>query len=151
MTKEEIALWVQVSAVVVAVLASIVALVISALDRRNAQRIAADDRRMAVKQSKLMFELEALTRLSQNLRRGGHTDSQIRQDMGAEAAALIDAIGPERLSRNWENRVGLSRAELEKLVDDPSEPEFNRMAVEAHLALETVAEELHELIRRGEP
>src|SRR5690625_7848541 len=99
MTTEELTLWIQAAAVVVALGASITALVISMLDRRNARSIAAWDRAVSIRQTKLMFELEALTKLSQNLRRGGHTDSDIRKDMGAEAGEVIGDIGAARLLR----------------------------------------------------
>lgn len=45
MSTEEIAVWVLAGAVVVAAGASIMALIVSALDRRNSRRIAADDGR----------------------------------------------------------------------------------------------------------
>lgn len=65
---------IQISAVLAAVAASIVALVVSALDRRNERRIADADRASALRHAHLMFELEAVTRLSRNLNRGGSTD-----------------------------------------------------------------------------
>lgn len=151
MLTEELAAWAQVAAARAAVAAAIVALVISFFDRRSARKIAEEDRRMALKQSKLMFELDALTRLSQNLSRGGHTDRQAQEDMGAEAAALTGAIGPEKLPRNWEFHREVSRNELAKLVDDETKPKFMRLAAEAQMALHTVTEELHDLIRRGRP
>lgn len=146
MTTEEIALWVQVAAVVAAVGAAIVALVISRQDRENARKIAAEDRRAALLQGKLMFELEALLRLSQNLRRGGHTDPVIVQDMGAEAAALIGAIGAERLPMNWDSRVAKTPEELRQFVDDETKKDWIRRSVEAQLALMAVSEELRDLI-----
>lgn len=147
MTKEEIALWVQVGAVLVAVGASVVALIVSALDRRNARKIAAADRRTALLQGKLMFELEMLTRLSQNLRRGGHVDTNVSKDMGAEAGALIGAIGEERLPKNWDKRVAQTKEELREYVADETQEDWQRRAVEAQLALMAVSEELHELIQ----
>lgn len=146
MHQEEIALWVQVGAVVVAVGASVVALVVSALDRRNARRIAAEDRRMALLQGKLMFELEALLRLSQNLRRGGHTDTDVSKDMGAEAGALIGALGAGRLPRNWDKRVAQTPDELRQFVEDEAQEDWLRRAVEAQLALMAVSDELRALI-----
>lgn len=146
MTAEELTFWIQAAAVVVAVGASIVALVISDLDRRNARRIAAKDRAVSVRQAKLMFELEVLTRLSQNLRRGGHTDSDIRQDMGAEAGALIGAIGAERLPRNWAKRIAKSHSGLREFIEDENNLEWIRNSVEAQVALSEVSEELGRLI-----
>ena len=148
MTKEEVALWVQVAAVVAAVAAAIVALVISALDRRNARGIAAEDRRAALEHSQLMFEQTALLRLLQNLRRGGHTDSAISKDMGAEAGAIIGAIGPERLPRNWEARIAKTDAELRDFIEDEKEPEWLRRSVEAQVALNEVSQEIRERLGR---
>lgn len=147
MTTEEITLWVQTAAVVVAVGASIVALVVSALDRRNARSIAAKDRELAVRQAKLMFELESLLRLGQIRRRGGHIDKDKSKDMGAEAAALVGAIGAERLPKNWLGAVERDDAGLRAFVDDESNQEWQRKAVEVQLALNAVTAELHELIR----
>jgi hypothetical protein len=142
MTKEELALWVQVAAVVAAVLAAIIALVVSALDRRNARRIADEDRRAALKQAHMMFELQALQRLAQNTTRGGHIDSNISKDMGAEWAALVGAIGPERVPINWASLVDLPPEEIEAKLADGSTPEWLKKSIEAHKALAAVAEEI---------
>jgi hypothetical protein len=150
MTNVDIALWVQVAAVLAAVGAAIVALVISRQDRENARKIAAEDRRTALLQGKLMFELEALLRLSQNLRRGGHEDTGISKDMGAEAGALIGAIGPERLPTNWDKRVAQTPEELRAFVQDETKQDWLRRAVEAQLALMAVSEELRVLIHAEE-
>lgn len=146
MTTEDLTLWIQAAAVVAAVGAAIVALIVSALDRRNARAIAAKDRAVSIRQAKLMFELETLLKLSQNLRRGGHTDEETRKDMGAESGALIGAIGAERLPRNWENRIEKDDAGLREFVADATQPEWLRNSVEAQVALNSVAEELGQLI-----
>jgi hypothetical protein len=145
MTKEEIALWVQVAAVVVAVGASVVALIVSALDRRNARKIAAMDRLTSIRHNRLTFEMEALLRLSQNLQPGGSNDTQKSRDMGAEAGAIVGAIGPERLPKNWEKRIEKSEEELRAFVADESNEGWIRRAVEAQLALMEVTEEIHKL------
>ena len=147
MTTEEITLWVQAAAVVVAVGASIVALVVSALDRRNARSIAAKDREHAVRQAKLMFERESLLRLGQIRRRGGHVDKEKSKDMGAEATALVGALGAERLPKNWLGAVERDDAGLRAFVDDESNEEWQRKAVEVQLALNAVTAELQELLR----
>ncbi|NVN00692.1 hypothetical protein [Arthrobacter sp. SDTb3-6] len=149
MNTNEITLWVQAGAVVVAVGASIVALVVSTLDRRNARWIAAEDRRAALGHAQLMFEQEALLRLLQNLRRGGHTDSVISKDMGAEAGALISAVGPEKLPRNWAKQVAQTESELLAYVDDEEQPDWQRRAVEAHIALNDVTRDIRERIAAG--
>lgn len=148
MTKEEIALWVQVAAVIAAVVAAIIALVISALDRRNARQIAAEDRRIALEHSQLLFEQSELLRLLENLRRGGHTDPDKIKDMGAEAAAIIGVVGPGRLPLNWESRIAQTGEELRKLVDDANEPEWLRRAAEAQVALNEVTQEIRERLVR---
>lgn len=102
---EGFTLWVQAGAVVVAIGASVVARIISALDRKNSRQIATEDRRTALEHGQLLFEQQALLRLLQNLKRGGHTDSAISKDMGAEAGAIIGALGPERLPMNWDKQV----------------------------------------------
>ncbi|TAP25925.1 hypothetical protein [Arthrobacter sp. S41] len=147
MTTEETTLWVQAAAVVVAVGASIVALIVSALDRRNARSIAAKDRELAVRQATLMFELESLLRLGQLRRRGGHVDKEKSTDMGAEAAALVGALGAERLPKNWLGAVDRDDAGLRAFVDDESNEEWKRKAVEVQLALNAVTAEIQELLR----
>lgn len=85
--------WIQITVVITAVGASIVALVIAAKDRRNATAIAEADRRNAIDQALLLAELEAATRLAIIEARGGHTDPAIRKDMGAEGMALTTLLG----------------------------------------------------------
>lgn len=148
MTTEEITLWVQAGAVVVAVAAAIVALVISGLDRRNARRIAAEDRRAALEHSQLIFEQTELLRLLQNLRRGGHSDPDAIKDMGAEAAAIIGAIGPERLPSNWDARIAKNADELRELMADEKEPGWLRRSVEVQIALNDVTREIRERLAR---
>lgn len=147
MTQENVALWVQVAAVVAAVLASIVALAVSAMDRRNSRRIADEDRRAALKQAHLMFELQALVKLSQNLSRGGHSDPNIVQDMAAERAALVGALGPERIPRNWGTHVEETPEELRAMIADESTDFVLAHSIEAHLALTEVAAEIRRLNR----
>lgn len=142
MTKEEMALWVQVAAVVAAVVAAIIALVVSALDRRNARRIADEDRRAALRQAHMMFELQALLRLAQNTSRGGHSDSDISKDMGAEWAALVGALGPDRVPISWASLVDLPPEEIEAKPTDGETPKWLKKSIEAHTALAAVAEEI---------
>lgn len=146
MTEVQIALIVQVAAVVAAVGASIVALIISALDRRNAWKIAAKDRKDSLRQAQLLFEQEVLLRLLQNARRGGSTDKLERNQLGAEAAALIGLLGPERLPMNWEGRVGQNEEELRAFLIDTSKKEFLRRAVEVQLALNSTTAEIRAIL-----
>jgi hypothetical protein len=147
-TPDQIALLVQVAAVVAAVGASIVALIISALDRRNARKIAAKDRKDSLRQAQLLFEQEVLLRLLQNARRAGSTDPLERDQLGAEAAALIGLLGPERLPMNWENRVGKNQSEdeMRAFVADASKQEFLRRAVEVQLALNTTTAQIRAIL-----
>jgi hypothetical protein len=142
MTKEELALWIQVAAVVAAVLAAIVALVVSALDRRNSRLIADEDRKAALRQAHMMFELQTLLKLTQIKSRGGHTDTNIAKDMGAEWAALVGALGPGRVPRNWSSLVDSTPEEIEALLADDTTEDQLKESIESHLALTAVAEEI---------
>lgn len=145
MTQEEVGIWVQVVAVVIAIGASVTALCIAHFDRRNAREIAEEDRRVALRQSQLLFEQSALLRLAQILDRAGHTDPQISKDMGAESQALIGAIGRGRLPVSWDLRIKRSRDGLLDFVDDVTNESWQRRAVEAHIALMDVAQEIEGL------
>ena len=136
---------IQVVAVVVAIGASIVALVIASMDRRNALKIAEGDRRAAVDQARLLAELDAATRLSVLEARGGHTDPVISKDMGAETLALIAMLGPDRVPEMWKRRVTKSDEELRAFIADDSEPQFLRDAVEAERAVHDILRELRTL------
>lgn len=141
---------VQIAAIIVAIGASIVALVIASQDRRAATRIAEDDRRIAIEQSRLLAELDAAVRLSILEARGGHTDPVIVKDMGAETLALTARLGPERVPEMWKRRVGKSDAELRAYVQNESEPQFLRDAVEAERAVQDILEDLRSLPLRRE-
>src|SRR5450756_483483 len=101
-----LSLWIQTLVAVAAVAAAIVALVVSAKDRENARQIAAEDRRAALEHAKLMFDLDVLLRLSENFERAGHVDKEVAKDMGAEARALLNVLGPERLPQAWADKRG---------------------------------------------
>ena len=146
MTTAELTMWIQAAAVLVAVCASIVALIVSWLDRRNARAIAAKDRAASIRRDKLMFELEALLKLLQNLTRGGHKDENIRKDMGAEARALTGTLGKERLPRNWEKRIEKDDEGLIEFMNDESNEEWLRNSVEVQLAMNTVLDEIRHLM-----
>lgn len=147
---EVVSLWVQSGAVLVALAASVIALIVSALDRRNSRQIAAKDRQAALEREQLIYEQEALLRLLQNLRRGGHTDQSVIQDMGAEAGALIGVIGQDRLPRNWEKKIGKTDEELLAYVDNEEKPEWQRRTVEAQIALNEVTREIRDRIAKGD-
>lgn len=149
MTTEEVTLWIQAGAVVVAVGASIVALVVSWRDRVNARNIAAKDRRAALAQAKLMFDLEALLRLLENQNRGGSTDRLETQRLGAEALSLIGLLGRDRLPRLWDRRVERDDDGLRELFEDEHFPEFKKDAVEVQLAVNEVVREIREIVNRS--
>jgi hypothetical protein len=132
---------IQVSAVLAAVSAAIVALIVSALDRRNARRIADADRASALSHSHLMFELEALTRLSQNLNRGGTTDALERARMGAEALTLVGVLSPQRLPELWERKIG-DDDRLRAAFNDSEMPDYKKDALETQLAISAVLREI---------
>lgn len=149
MPTEELTLWIQAGAVVVAVGASIVALIVSWRDRVNSRQIAAEDRRAALAQAKLMFDLEALLRLLENQNHGGSTDDQERKRLGAEAMALVGLIGPDRLPILWKRRIGHDDDELrEKLAEGSDSPDFIKWAVEVQLALNKVVVEINDIVNR---
>src|SRR5699024_12445607 len=133
-----VSLWVQSGAVLVALAASVIALMVSALDRRNSRQIAARDRQAALEREQLMYEQEALLRLLQNLRRGGHTDESAIRDMDAEAGGLIRAIGQDKLARNGVKRIDQTDDGLLPYVDNEETPERHRRAGAVQIALKAV-------------
>ncbi len=151
MTVEEVGVWVQAAAVLVALGASLSALWISAKDRRHAQCLAKDDRATMIRQSQLLFEQDALLRLAQNLDRGGYSDAEVRKDKGAEAQALIGALGSTRLPLSWDHRINKTRHELVKFVADETNESYLRRAAEAHIALLDVSDQIRNLSRRMRP
>lgn len=157
MSAEDIGNVIQTLVLIAAVGAAIVALVVSAKDRKHAQKIAEDDRaaaaevaaqdrREALRQAHLMFELQTLTRLLENLNRGGSTDRDEVSRMGAEALTLIGALGPERLPHLWDERVG-GDERLHAAYDDPEMPDYKKDALESQLAVNAVLREIRESLQ----
>ena len=155
MTGEEVGLWIQGASVVVAVGASVVALVVGAVDRRAAERnaekdraaarrLAEDERRAAARHARRMVEFEALLRLAENQRRGGSSDAETRSALGAEAAVLTAMVGPERLPHLSNELNPESEAELRAFMEAPDTLEWQRRAAEAHLALLQITREIRE-------
>lgn len=136
---------IQIVAISVAVGASVVALLIASMDRRNAIKIAEDDRRAAVDQARLLAELEAAIRLSVLEARGGHTDPVIRKEMGAETLALIAMLGPDRVPEMWRRRVAKSDEELRAFIVNENQPQYLRDTVEAERAMHDILRELRSL------
>jgi hypothetical protein len=77
------------------------------------------------------FDLELLVRLAENLQRGSSNDTQERLRMGADARALIGALGPERLPMSLKKYGAESVDELRAMVDDNSREAWHRCALEA--------------------
>ncbi|MFS0852539.1 hypothetical protein [Microbacterium sp. 179-I 3D4 NHS] len=152
MDTEVIGNWIQVLVVIAAIGAAIVALVVSSKDRRNAQKIAegdraaaaevaAADRREALRQAHLMFELETLSRLLENLNRGGSSDRQESSKMGAEALTLIGLLGRDRIPHLWDQRAG-DDAKLRASLEDPKMPDYKKEAIRVQLAVNAVRDEI---------
>jgi hypothetical protein len=139
-----------------AVAAAIAALVIASKDRKHAAELAERDRehaqalaegaqahaeavaaeqaRKALENAKLMFDLDVMVRLHENIVRRGSSDQQESKRMGAEALALIGVLGPKVVPRQWADQVGEDEALLE-LLNDESEEQFLRNRAETQLAV----------------
>lgn len=138
------AIVVQIVAVGVTTLSVIAALFIAVRGNRAADRRAAADRAAAREAAQHRFDLELLARLAENLQRGGSTDAQERMRMGAEARALIGALGPDRVPLSFGEYGAASMDELRALVDDESRETWHRCALEA-------VWELHRTAARDRP
>ncbi len=138
-------IWIQSAVALAAVSAAIIALIVGALDRKAARVIAEEDRRATLEQAKLMFDLEVLLRLSRNIERGGHTDPVLRSDMGAEAAALLNIIGAERLPQTWADKRASTEEQAREYAAKPDTPAYKRHAIEVHLEINRVTRRIAEL------
>ena len=118
---------------------------IAELDRAHAFDIAETDRKSSAHQARLIVELDAARRLAILEARGGHTDSAISKDMGAETLALIGFLGPDRVPRMWDRRVGKTDEELSDFINNDAEPQFLRDSVEAEQAMVSIAREMRSL------
>lgn len=137
----QVALWVQVAAVLAAVGASIIALWIAAADRRNARRIAAEDRRLAT----LRVDLDLLMRLLENYNKGGSTDRAEASRMGTEALTLVGVLGPERVPHAWGEKV-VSADRLRELLQDPEMPYWKKDAIRVQLSVIDVTAEIRKIV-----
>lgn len=132
---------IQTLAVLAAVGASIVALYISKKDRQEALQIADTDRREALRQAHLMFELHTLERLSENRNRAGSIDREEASKMGAEALTLVGLLGPERIPEQF-GRVAGDNEALRAAYVDPDMPGHKKDAIETQLAVNAVLAEI---------
>jgi len=141
MAEDQIATWLQVAAVVVAIAAvgaavlaaiatSVLAIVLGALDRRNVSRVAARDHEF----QQLFREQDLLHRLLENYNRGGSSDATESSRMGSDALTLIGAIGPRRLPELWNSHVN-SDTSLRESLEDPEMPDYKKEAIKVQLAV----------------
>ena len=132
---------VQTAAVLVAVGGLIVALTIASKDRRNANESARLDRELARWEAERRHRLDLLVRLSTNLNKGGSTDASERQWMGAEAAALTTALGPDVIPELFAQRGDIETARTELAGVDPRDWSWAQRAASVDLALRDLAAE----------
>lgn len=134
--------WIQFAAVLVAVAASIVALVVATYDRRTQTRIAA----AALAHDRLRLELEYAVLLGANRNRGGSTDPAERDRLGAEALAYATVVGPRWVPRQWTRATdGKSPEELRALLEttDAETPGWVKDKIETGLAITAMLDELY--------
>ncbi|MDQ0645536.1 hypothetical protein [Microbacterium murale] len=141
MTADQISLAIQTAAIVVAVAASIVALATSAADRRNTREIARREQAASLKREHLMFQLDVLARLTENLNRGGSTDRDESARMGTEALTLVGLLDAELVPNLWSQKLD-SESALRRLLDDPEMPEWKKWAIESQLGTLTLLAEI---------
>jgi hypothetical protein len=150
MTQDQVAiltLWIQAAAVVAAVGAAIVALVVGWLDRKASKAIAAADRADALRQAKLMFDLDKMLRLLYNVNRGGSTDDLERAQLGAEQLTLVGLLGKDRVPELWDLKIG-SEDHLRELLDKPDHPDFRKQGIRVQLAMNELLDEIRESVDR---
>lgn len=116
------------------VTAPVIALIVSALVRRNARKIAEADRSSELSRAHFLFELEALTRLSENLDSGGLSDKAGSTQMGAKALTLVGLLSRERLPGFWKRKVG-SDDQLRAACAEPDMPQHKKEALDTQLAI----------------
>jgi len=150
---------IQTIAVVIALAAAVIALIVSwrdrvnaraiaAKDRENALAIATEDRRTALEQAKLMFDLESLLRLLENLNRGGSTDQAEARRMGSEAMTLIGLLGRDLLPTQWARVVERDDDGLREYLDDEEFPQYKKDAIETQLAVNVTTKRIGKLLAR---
>lgn len=135
--------WIQLAAVLVALAASITALVIATQDRRTQLAIA----REARAHDRLSLELEYAVRMSANRNRGGSTDALERAQLSAEALALAGVVGPRWAPRQYARAMNYKTPEqLRERLSDPDEmrsPRWVKDKIEAGLAVQSIMAEMY--------
>lgn len=137
------ALIIQALAVLVALGASILALVISGRDRRALIAIARRDR----EHERLRTELDYAVRLSTNRNMGGSTDAGERKRLGSEALALASVVGERWVPRQYDRAMDYKTSEeLEEILhgpETPDSPQWVKDKIEAGLAVQRILAELY--------
>lgn len=149
-TAQVIAIWTQAAVAVAAVAAAIIALVVSHKERATMKAIAAEDRRAALERSKLLFDLDILIRLSQNLERAGHSDQAVSRDMGAEASALLNYLGPDRLPLTWAHKRKNTLDEAREYAEREDIPDYKRHAIEVLFEIDRLSRQIEQTVHRAE-
>ncbi len=76
--------------------------------------------------------------LSRNLADPGTVDWETVNPLAAERAALVRAIGPERLPLCWQTFGTSTSDEMRKVRDDPDGWQAGRCEAEVHLHMQDV-------------
>lgn len=131
---------IQLAAVLVAVAASVIALVIATVDRKTQLRIAEKDRA----QARLAVELEYAVRLSANRNMGGSTDPAESKRLGAEAMALAVAVGKRWVPRQYDYVMeGRTPDEIIAIFDNPESPQWVKWRNEAAVGVQAIVDEMY--------
>lgn len=131
---------IQIVAVLVAVAASVVALVIATLDRKTQMRIAEKDRA----QARLAVELEYAVRLSTNRNMGGSTDPAETKRLGAEAMALAVVVGKRWVPRQYDYVTeGRTPEQIAAMFDNEESPQWVKWRNEAAVGVQAIVDEMY--------
>jgi hypothetical protein len=132
--------YIQLAAVLAAVGASIVALVISASDRRTQIELAQRERA----QARLATELEYAVRLSANRNMGGSSDPAETKRLGAEAMALAVVVGRRWVPNQYDYLTeGKTMDELRATFDNEESPDWVKWRNEAAAAVQAIVDEMY--------
>ncbi|WJL95869.1 hypothetical protein QSU92_01180 [Microbacterium sp. ET2] len=139
---------IQLAAVLVAVAASVIALVIATVDRKTQLRIAEKDRA----QARLAVELEYAVRLSANRNMGGSADPAESKRLGAEALALAVVVGKRWVPRQYDHVMdGRTPEEIAAMFDNDESPQWVKWRNEAAVAVQAIVDEMYETSPRHRP
>lgn len=131
---------IQLLAVLVAVGASVVAIIIATQDRKTQLRIARQDR----EQARLALELEYAIRLSANRNMGGSTDPAETKRLGAEALALIGVVGKRWVPEQYAHIMnGHTPESLAAAHANDGTPQWIKWRTESTLAVQRIVAEMY--------